>query len=342
MQLQQSNRPLAGLLTTAVCGLLLAGCNATMSGGAGTPVPGGGGGMPTPIPPPVPAPSPAPSPGGGSTGGSTPSGGGSGLPGGGSGIPGGGGGMPGGGGGMPGGGSSGGSSGGGDSGGSGVPQVGLPEPGIPPMPSETPDGPTGKGSGDGEVDPDADPDWEGDGDCNTGGAIPGGIGGMGTGGDCMEGGGDGDGDGTAGSIGQVPGDGGSGGPSAEELGEELDKSLGDFDGVIMEEQREIQTVGRNTEGFGTGGAGGSAGIILGEQAGTGSGNGVTVVNEPLERESPIAGMTQEQMAERTPDDVPVAADDDIIARQLREAALAEEDPVLRERLWDEYRKYKGL
>jgi hypothetical protein len=35
-------------------------------------------------------------------------------------------------------------------------------------------------------------------------------------------------------------------------------------------------------------------------------------------------------------------DDDIIARQLREAALAEEDPALRERLWEEYRKYKGL
>ena len=35
-------------------------------------------------------------------------------------------------------------------------------------------------------------------------------------------------------------------------------------------------------------------------------------------------------------------DDDIVAKQLREAALAEEDPELRERLWEEYRKYKGL
>jgi len=35
-------------------------------------------------------------------------------------------------------------------------------------------------------------------------------------------------------------------------------------------------------------------------------------------------------------------DDDIIARQLREAALAEEDPELRERLWEEYRKYNGI
>ena len=56
----------------------------------------------------------------------------------------------------------------------------------------------------------------------------------------------------------------------------------------------------------------------------------------------IAGMTQQQIEERTQDDIPVMVDDDIIARQLREAALTEDDPQLRERLWDEYRKYQGL
>ena len=39
-----------------------------------------------------------------------------------------------------------------------------------------------------------------------------------------------------------------------------------------------------------------------------------------------------------PPDVP---DDDIVARQLREAALAEQDPVLREKLWQEYHRYKA-
>ena len=58
--------------------------------------------------------------------------------------------------------------------------------------------------------------------------------------------------------------------------------------------------------------------------------------------SPIAGMSEQEIEERTPDDVPAMVDDDIIARQLREAALVEEDPALRERLWDEYRKYKGM
>jgi hypothetical protein len=35
------------------------------------------------------------------------------------------------------------------------------------------------------------------------------------------------------------------------------------------------------------------------------------------------------------------SDDDIVARQLREAAMAEKDPALREKLWDEYRRYKA-
>jgi hypothetical protein len=33
-------------------------------------------------------------------------------------------------------------------------------------------------------------------------------------------------------------------------------------------------------------------------------------------------------------------DDDIIARNLREAAMEESDPELREKLWEEYRDYK--
>ena len=43
-----------------------------------------------------------------------------------------------------------------------------------------------------------------------------------------------------------------------------------------------------------------------------------------------------------PDDIPDGNDDDVVARQLREAAMREADPQLREKLWDEYRTYKGL
>ncbi len=35
------------------------------------------------------------------------------------------------------------------------------------------------------------------------------------------------------------------------------------------------------------------------------------------------------------------SDDDVVARQLREAAEREHDPVMKEKLWEEYRKYKA-
>ena len=67
-----------------------------------------------------------------------------------------------------------------------------------------------------------------------------------------------------------------------------------------------------------------------------------MINTGQTRQSPTEGMTTEEIGERTPEDILMSLDDDIIAKQLREAALAEEDPELRERLWEEYRKYKGI
>ncbi|MEC8833242.1 MAG: hypothetical protein VYC07_00965 [Pseudomonadota bacterium] len=42
-----------------------------------------------------------------------------------------------------------------------------------------------------------------------------------------------------------------------------------------------------------------------------------------------------------PADLPDARDDDVVARQLREAAMAESDPELRKALLDDYRRYKS-
>ena len=42
-----------------------------------------------------------------------------------------------------------------------------------------------------------------------------------------------------------------------------------------------------------------------------------------------------------PADIPEGNDDDVVARQIREAATRESDPELREKLWEEYRKYKN-
>ena len=58
--------------------------------------------------------------------------------------------------------------------------------------------------------------------------------------------------------------------------------------------------------------------------------------------APAGADPGEENPDRIPPDIPSGNDDDIVARQLREAAMNEEDPGLREKLWEEYRKYKGI
>ena len=53
---------------------------------------------------------------------------------------------------------------------------------------------------------------------------------------------------------------------------------------------------------------------------------------------------EEQIASvipQVPEDMPSPQGDDIVAQQLREAAIAETDPKLKEKLWEEYRRYKA-
>ena len=53
----------------------------------------------------------------------------------------------------------------------------------------------------------------------------------------------------------------------------------------------------------------------------------------MRRPVPAAPAPPRRGSENVPDDIPDARDDDIIARQLREAAMQEDDPVLKEKLW---------
>lgn len=53
------------------------------------------------------------------------------------------------------------------------------------------------------------------------------------------------------------------------------------------------------------------------------------------------GRGQQQGQAVPPADIPDGSDDDVVARQIREAAMNEKDPELREKLWQEYRKYKN-
>lgn len=76
------------------------------------------------------------------------------------------------------------------------------------------------------------------------------------------------------------------------------------------------------------GAGGAA------ATGTGLGNTPDLAGE-------TGGQPRQVATAAPPPGIPDGRDDDIVARQLREAASKEADPVLREKLWEEYRKYKA-
>lgn len=45
---------------------------------------------------------------------------------------------------------------------------------------------------------------------------------------------------------------------------------------------------------------------------------------------------------KLPEDIPPADNDSVLEAQIREAALNETDPEIQQKLWNEYRKYKGL
>lgn len=82
--------------------------------------------------------------------------------------------------------------------------------------------------------------------------------------------------------------------------------------------------GGSGNGQGPGGDGQSQGQGKGSQGGGGFGGGAKGGSGPS----------------TVPADIPDGSDDDVVARQLREAAMAETDPELREKLWEEYRNYK--
>ena len=45
---------------------------------------------------------------------------------------------------------------------------------------------------------------------------------------------------------------------------------------------------------------------------------------------------------KLPEDIPASDNDSILEAQIRQAAVGEKDPELKKKLWNEYRKYKGL
>jgi hypothetical protein len=161
------------------------------------------------------------------------------------------------------------------------------------------------------------------------------------------------------------------GEKKEALESDLDSSLSEFDRKLLREQEILAqeeaaraaAAGNGTsggggggEGGGSSGSGGSSGEAIGDEgatetadvggnrtsAGGSGGSPDTPQGEPSGAGAPVGGEEDAESSNgRIPPDVGDGSGDDIVARQLREAAMKEEDPELREKLWDEYRAYKN-
>ncbi len=129
------------------------------------------------------------------------------------------------------------------------------------------------------------------------------------------------------------------------LDRQLEQSTSDFDAMILEEQERQRAVDRarsertaretpEPAGPGTRGPNPYRDDVA-EGGASGGGGGIGGASEPSTAASNPA-------VHKAPKDIPDGNDDDVVARQLREAAMREPDPEVRERLWNEYRKYKGL
>jgi hypothetical protein len=138
------------------------------------------------------------------------------------------------------------------------------------------------------------------------------------------------------------------------LDQELSKSLGDFEGAMADEQIRVAQAGSENRDMGTGdtgfgsGSGGMADSPASQGGWPSEQDGLGTQQQEQGDGSASGGRSSQSSSEAgagadgstTPADVGDGMDDDIVARQLREAAEKEKDPELREKLWDEYRKYK--
>jgi hypothetical protein len=117
--------------------------------------------------------------------------------------------------------------------------------------------------------------------------------------------------------------------------EELDGALKDFDGEILAERGALKKSAANNPTPTTP-------TIPAKQTSTDaeeSGNPSSAAKNQR-AQIPNRPPPPKKGGQSLPTDIPDAKDDDIISRQLREAAMQEIDPTLKEKLWAEYKRYK--
>ena len=123
------------------------------------------------------------------------------------------------------------------------------------------------------------------------------------------------------------------------LGSELEEGFSEFDQLMLSEQQAINEQADQE---------GSGGFLDGDyfpgegdpEQSSGEEPLQTAMVDPDPMSIKGEGNIPTRSHSQVPPDLVDAKGDDIIARQLREAAMKEQDPELRDKLWDEYRKYK--
>ena len=226
--------------------------------------------------------------------------------------------------------------------GAGLPGAGLPTPGGG-VPSVTPGG-SASGRGGASSDGDSSTDAAGGADSGADGGADGGAGGGEIGKSRRDGQqADEDADGAGGwevstELPEVAGDAGRAGSNgegepgageAEAAGgdDALAEALGDFDEGLLRERLEAQRRGAAEQADS-----GRSGADSGGSSSAGAAAPQAAPRPPVAAPTPPAPPLP---------DIPDARDDDVVARQLREAAEKETDPKLKESLWKEYERYKA-
>jgi hypothetical protein len=151
------------------------------------------------------------------------------------------------------------------------------------------------------------------------------------------------------------------------LDAELTAGLAEFDELLLREQERVKAATpRSASGSGTE-SGNGAGVGGNAADGSGGGGKNMAGSSRTTGESGVGGSpaadgigsqtggatdrtstgvgggpvkSPPRGVSRQPSGIPDGSNDDVVARQLREAAEKETDPELQKKLWEEYRKYK--
>ena len=140
---------------------------------------------------------------------------------------------------------------------------------------------------------------------------------------------------------------------AAALDNELQASLGAFDDMLLKEQEQIaatvpkqresssyQQVSGNKEGVNRDGQSGMGNHQKTASGSTADGNRQTTKPGSTNRGTGAGSTRQTRIPPTSGNKDLSQSDDDIVAKQLREAAEQETDPEVKARLWEEYENYK--